>query len=87
MPSIPSTADLPRTLRTVGLHHLGRTVSDLSAAIESRQRFLAVETGARTVYLEGPQAVNGGPNRGARAVYLRVPPDDASVELFQMASA
>lgn len=43
----------------------------------------ALEAGARPVNPDGPVDVDGGPNRGARASYLRIPPDSATLELFQ----
>ena len=43
----------------------------------------ALACGARPVRPEGPVDVDAGPNRGARASYLRVPPDWHTLELFQ----
>jgi glyoxylase I family protein len=42
----------------------------------------AVELGARPVVGEGPVDVDAGPNRGARAAYLRIH-DGITLELFQ----
>jgi catechol 2,3-dioxygenase-like lactoylglutathione lyase family enzyme len=47
----------------------------------------AVEHGARSVYPDGPVDIDGGPNKGARASYLRVPPDWHTLELFQLPPA
>jgi catechol 2,3-dioxygenase-like lactoylglutathione lyase family enzyme len=46
----------------------------------------AVECGARPVVPEGPIDVDGGPNKGARAAYLRIH-DGITLELFQRAPA
>jgi hypothetical protein len=43
----------------------------------------AVECGARPVFRRGPVEVDAGPNRGALASYLRVPPDSTTLELFR----
>jgi catechol 2,3-dioxygenase-like lactoylglutathione lyase family enzyme len=42
----------------------------------------AVACGARPVVAEGPVEVDGGPNKGARAAYLRIH-DGITLELFQ----
>jgi catechol 2,3-dioxygenase-like lactoylglutathione lyase family enzyme len=42
----------------------------------------AVALGARPVVPEGPVDVDGGPNEGARAAYVRIH-DDVTLELFQ----
>jgi catechol 2,3-dioxygenase-like lactoylglutathione lyase family enzyme len=57
--------------------HLCLEVDDARAAWE-----LAVAAGARPVVAEGPVDVDGGPNRGARAAYLRIH-DDISLELLE----
>jgi catechol 2,3-dioxygenase-like lactoylglutathione lyase family enzyme len=57
--------------------HLCLLVDDCGAAWER-----AVAAGARPVVPEGPVEVDGGPNRGARASYLRIH-DGISLELFQ----
>ena len=57
--------------------HLCLLVDDCGAAWER-----AVAAGARPVVPEGPVDVDGGPNRGARAAYLRIH-DGISLELFQ----
>jgi len=69
---------LPEASGNPGHVHLCLGVEHLDHVYER-----ALAAGARPVCPDGPQEVDGGPNRGARAVYLRVPPDDASVELFQ----
>ena len=46
----------------------------------------AVACGARSLVPDGPVNVDGGPNKGARVSYLRVPPDWATLELLQPAS-
>lgn len=43
----------------------------------------ALTHGAIPVHHGGPVTVDGGPNRGARVAYLRVPPDRTTLELFQ----
>jgi catechol 2,3-dioxygenase-like lactoylglutathione lyase family enzyme len=45
----------------------------------------AVECGAVPVVSDGPVSVDGGPNAGARAAYLRIH-DGVTLELFQPAS-
>jgi len=42
----------------------------------------AVACGARPVSADGPVAIDGGPNKGARAAYLRIH-DGITLELFQ----
>lgn len=69
---------IPEQSANPGHNHFCLAVDDIDAACER-----AIAAGARMVYPDGPQEIDGGPNRGARAVYLRIPPDDASVELFQ----
>lgn len=59
--------------------HLCLAVDDCRAAFAH-----AVACGARPVRPEGPVEIDGGPNRGARAAYLRVP-DGITLELFQPA--
>jgi catechol 2,3-dioxygenase-like lactoylglutathione lyase family enzyme len=61
-----------------GHMHLCLAVEDIGSVWEK-----AVACGARPVRPLGPVAVDGGPNRGALAAYLRVPPDWATLELFQ----
>jgi glyoxylase I family protein len=57
--------------------HLCLEVEDAGAAWER-----AVAAGARPLVPEGPIDVDGGPNQGARAAYLRIH-DGISLELFQ----
>lgn len=57
--------------------HLCLEVEDAPAAWDR-----AVAAGATPVVPEGPVEVDGGPNRGARASYLRIH-DGISLELFQ----
>lgn len=47
----------------------------------------ALECGATAINPDGPVEVDAGPNKGARASYLRIPPDSATLELFQVAPA
>jgi catechol 2,3-dioxygenase-like lactoylglutathione lyase family enzyme len=61
-----------------GHMHLCLAVSDIHSAYES-----ALKAGARAVKGAGPVPIDGGPNKGAWAVYLRVPPDSHTFELFQ----
>lgn len=57
--------------------HLCLTVDDARATWER-----AVALGARPIVPDGPIEVDGGPNRGARAAYLRIH-DGITLELFQ----
>jgi catechol 2,3-dioxygenase-like lactoylglutathione lyase family enzyme len=57
--------------------HLCLEVADARAAWAR-----AVEAGARPVSPEGPVAIDGGPNIGAQAAYLRIH-DGITLELFQ----
>src|SRR5262245_55206587 len=57
--------------------HLCLRVDDAPGAWER-----AVAAGARPIVPEGPVDVDAGPNRGARAAYLRIH-DGVSLELFQ----
>jgi catechol 2,3-dioxygenase-like lactoylglutathione lyase family enzyme len=57
--------------------HLCLHAEDARAAWDA-----AVAAGARPLVPEGPVEVDGGPNRGARAAYLRIH-DDITLELFQ----
>jgi catechol 2,3-dioxygenase-like lactoylglutathione lyase family enzyme len=67
----------PEATANAGNVHLCLEVDDARAAWER-----AVAAGARPVVPEGPIDVDGGPNRGARASYLRIH-DGISLELFQ----
>jgi catechol 2,3-dioxygenase-like lactoylglutathione lyase family enzyme len=57
--------------------HLCLAVDDARAAWDR-----AVAAGARPLVPEGPVEVDGGPNSGARAAYLRIH-DGITLELFQ----
>jgi catechol 2,3-dioxygenase-like lactoylglutathione lyase family enzyme len=57
--------------------HLCLAVDDARAAWDS-----AVSAGARPLVPDGPVEIDGGPNRGARAAYLRIH-DGITLELFQ----
>jgi glyoxylase I family protein len=61
-----------------GHAHLCLAVDDVQAVFER-----ALVCGARAVCPDGPVDVDAGPNKGARASYLRVPPDWHTLELFQ----
>jgi catechol 2,3-dioxygenase-like lactoylglutathione lyase family enzyme len=67
----------PEATANPGNVHLCLRVDDARAAWER-----AVAAGARPVVPEGPVEVDGGPNQGARAAYLRIH-DDISLELFE----
>ncbi len=61
-----------------GHAHLCLAVDDIQAMFDR-----ALACGARPVHPGGPIEVDAGPNQGARASYLRVPPDWHTLELFQ----
>jgi catechol 2,3-dioxygenase-like lactoylglutathione lyase family enzyme len=67
----------PDATANPGNVHLCLAVDDAPAAWER-----AVAAGARPLVPDGPVEVDGGPNRGARAAYLRIH-DGISLELFQ----
>lgn len=67
----------PEATANPGNVHLCLQVDDVRAGWER-----AVAAGARPVVPEGPIDVDGGPNEGARASYLRIH-DGISLELFQ----
>jgi len=67
----------PEATANAGNVHLCLEVEDAGAAWER-----AVAAGAQPVVPEGPVEVDGGPNRGAHASYLRIH-DGISLELFQ----
>ncbi len=67
----------PDATANPGNVHLCLEVTDAAAAWER-----AVAAGAVPVVPEGPVDVDGGPNVGARAAYLRIH-DGISLELFQ----
>lgn len=74
---VPSKQANPEETANPGNVHLCLVVDDATAWWER-----AVGLGARPVVLEGPVDVDGGPNRGARAAYLRIH-DGITLELFQ----
>ncbi len=59
-----------------GHAHVCLAVGDVAATAAA-----AVALGA-TIVGQGPVSIDAGPNAGLDAVYLRVPPDDHTVELF-----
>lgn len=61
-----------------GHAHLCLAVDEVQPVFER-----AVACGARAVCPDGPVDVDAGPNKGARASYLRVPPDWHTLELLQ----
>jgi len=68
----------PEATAAPGHVHLCLEVDDVDDAWRR-----ALELGARSVHAGGPVDVDSGPNEGARASYLRVPPDWHTLELFQ----
>jgi catechol 2,3-dioxygenase-like lactoylglutathione lyase family enzyme len=75
---VEARTGLPQDSANPGHVHLCLRVADIDAVYER-----ALAAGARPVRPGGPIESDGGPNRGARIVYLRIPPDGATVELFQ----
>lgn len=67
----------PEATANPGNVHLCLAVDDAGAVWER-----AVAAGARPVAPEGPVDIDGGPNRGARASYLRIH-DGISMELYE----
>jgi catechol 2,3-dioxygenase-like lactoylglutathione lyase family enzyme len=61
-----------------GHAHFCLAVDDVQAVFER-----ALACGARPVNPDGPVDVDAGPNKGARASYLRVPPDWHTLEVLQ----
>jgi catechol 2,3-dioxygenase-like lactoylglutathione lyase family enzyme len=78
---VDGKAENPDATANPGNVHLCLAVDDARAAWDR-----AVAAGARPVVPEGPVDVDGGPNRGARASYLRIH-DGISLELFQRSPA
>jgi catechol 2,3-dioxygenase-like lactoylglutathione lyase family enzyme len=70
-------ADLPDGTASPGNVHLCLAVEDIAEAWDHARR-----CGAVPVAPAGPVAVDGGPNAGARASYLRIH-DGITLELFQ----
>ena len=71
----------PDATANPGNLHLCLAVGDAGAAWKH-----AVACGARPVSAEGPVAIDGGPNRGAKAAYLRIH-DGITMEFFQSPAA
>ena len=71
----------PGATATPGNVHICLAVTDAMSAWRR-----AVALGAKAVVSEGPVEVDGGPNRGARAAYLRIH-DGITLEIFQRAPA
>jgi catechol 2,3-dioxygenase-like lactoylglutathione lyase family enzyme len=67
----------PQATANPGNMHLCLAVHDADSAWR-----LAVESGARPVSPAGPVEIDGGPNKGAKAAYLRIH-DGITLELFQ----
>jgi glyoxylase I family protein len=76
----PAKEANPEGTANPGNVHLCLVVDDARAWWER-----AVALGARPVVAEGPVDVDGGPNAGARAAYLRIH-DGITLELFQRPS-
>ena len=74
---VEGRTDLPDGTANPGNVHLCLAVGDAGAAWAQ-----ACRCGAVPVVPEGPVAVDGGPNEGARASYLRIH-DGITLELFQ----
>lgn len=74
---VEDKAKNPEATANPGNVHLCLSVEDADAVWER-----AVAAGARPITPDGPGDVDGGPNRGARAAYLRVH-DGITVELLQ----
>lgn len=67
----------PEATANPGNVHICLAVDDARASWER-----AVAAGARPLVAEGPVDIDGGPNKGARAAYLRIH-DGISLEIFQ----
>jgi glyoxylase I family protein len=74
---LPEKEPVPEPTANPGNVHLCLLVDDAGDWWER-----AVRLGARPVVPEGPVDVDGGPNQGARAAYLRIH-DGITLELFQ----
>jgi catechol 2,3-dioxygenase-like lactoylglutathione lyase family enzyme len=74
---VDDATTLPEATANPGNIHLCLEVADAQSAWER-----AVSLGARPVVPDGPVDVDGGPNRGARAAYVRIH-DGITLELFQ----
>jgi catechol 2,3-dioxygenase-like lactoylglutathione lyase family enzyme len=67
----------PEATANPGNVHLCLAVSDAAAAWTR-----AVAAGARPISVDGPVDIDGGPNKGARAAYLRIH-DGVTLEVFE----
>jgi catechol 2,3-dioxygenase-like lactoylglutathione lyase family enzyme len=76
---VADRVDLPEGTANPGNVHLCLDVDD---AVDTWTR--AVACGATPLVADGPVEVDGGPNQGARASYLRIH-DGITLELFQPA--
>jgi catechol 2,3-dioxygenase-like lactoylglutathione lyase family enzyme len=74
---VPNKTQNPPGTANAGNVHLCLRVGDARAAWEQ-----AVAAGATPLVPNGPVEVDGGPNEGARAAYLRIH-DGITLELFQ----
>lgn len=74
---VPGKTPNPEETANPGNVHLCLTVEDAATAWRR-----AVECGARPIVPEGPIEVDGGPNKGAKAAYLRIH-DGITLELYQ----
>jgi catechol 2,3-dioxygenase-like lactoylglutathione lyase family enzyme len=74
---VTDRAENPEGTANPGNVHLCLGVDDARSAWDR-----AVAAGARPLVAEGPVEVDGGPNQGARAAYLRIH-DGITLELFQ----
>jgi catechol 2,3-dioxygenase-like lactoylglutathione lyase family enzyme len=74
---VPEKETNPEATANPGHVHVCLVVDDMEGWWKR-----AVELGARPLVPEGPVDVDGGPNRGARAAYLRIH-DGITLELFQ----
>ncbi len=79
--AVPAKAPIPEATANPGNVHLCLTVADAASAWGR-----AVALGARPIVADGPVAVDGGPNLGAKVAYLRVH-DGITLELYQPATA
>jgi catechol 2,3-dioxygenase-like lactoylglutathione lyase family enzyme len=75
--SVPGKSANPDATANPGNVHLCLAVGDAGAAWKR-----AVACGAKPVSPDGPVEIDGGPNTGARAAYLRIH-DGITLELFQ----
>lgn len=78
--AVADRQQVPSATANPGNVHVCLQVADAGAAWER-----AVACGAEPLVPEGPIEVDGGPNRGARAAYLRIH-DGVTIELFQPAA-